>query len=169
VLQEQAKMGTDKSSFEIVSDSPARTFNIGCFIGQQLSAGDIIALTGELGAGKTSLTQGIASGLGVSKKYQITSPTFTLVNEYPGRLALYHVDVYRLAGSDDLLAMGYEDFFFGKGVTVIEWAEKIRDILPEESYLIRMIYVDENTRKIEIKGNDQVLSALVNELNVGGY
>lgn len=161
-------MTSDKSSLEIVSESSARTFDIGCSIGRRLSAGDIVALTGELGAGKTSLTQGIASGLEVSNKYQITSPTFTLVNEYPGRLTLYHVDVYRLAGSDDMLAMGYEDFFFGKGVTVIEWAEKIRDILPAESYVIKMTYVDEDTRKIEIYGNDQVLSALANELNVGG-
>lgn len=162
-------MDADKSSLKIVSGSHGRTMEIGRGIGQRLSAGDVIALTGELGAGKTSLTQGIASGLGVSDRYQITSPTFTLVNEYPGRLRLYHVDVYRLAGSDDLLAMGYEDFFFGEGVTVIEWAEKIRDILPDESYLITMTYVDENTRRIEISGNGQVLSALAKELNLGGY
>jgi tRNA threonylcarbamoyladenosine biosynthesis protein TsaE len=129
---------------------------VGRLLGAVLKAGDLVALTGELGAGKTCLTQGIAEGLGISGEYRITSPTFTLVNEYPGRLTLYHVDVYRLAGQTDLYDLGFDEFSEGQGVVVIEWAEKIREAVPEGALWIFLSYVDDATRRIEIAAPDEI-------------
>ena len=103
---------------EIVSPNAEYTFSLGKNLGEALHEGDVVALIGDLGTGKTTLTQGIARGLGISEGYPITSPTFTLINEYPGRHVLYHLDVYRLQGARDLEDMGYEEYFFGQGVVV---------------------------------------------------
>src|SRR5665647_2885496 len=104
-------MAGQRASLILISKSPTETFSIGRLLGEGLTEGDCVALTGELGAGKTCLTQGIAAGLGVPDCYVVTSPTFTLINEYPGGDAiLYHLDVYRLTGSEDLLEMGYEEY-----------------------------------------------------------
>lgn len=119
-----------------------------------------MALTGELGAGKTCLTQGIAKGLEISEGYYVTSPTFTLINEYPGRIPLYHMDVYRLSGSRDLEDMGYEEYFYGDGVVVIEWAEKVDDIIPAEALLINLEHIDNNKRKIRISSESGILSII---------
>jgi tRNA threonylcarbamoyladenosine biosynthesis protein TsaE len=154
---------------KMISGDPTKTFYIGRILGEALTAGDIVALTGELGAGKTCLTQGIARGLGVPEVYQITSPTFTLVNEYPGRLNLIHLDVYRLSSSRDLQDLGYEEFFFGKGVTVIEWAEKIQDIIPEKSLSVTMAYLDQNQRSIDMKGPPDQITRISNVLKEGGF
>jgi tRNA threonylcarbamoyladenosine biosynthesis protein TsaE len=154
---------------KMISGDPTKTFYIGRILGEALTAGDIVALTGELGAGKTCLTQGIARGLGVPEVYQITSPTFTLVNEYPGRLNLIHLDVYRLSSSRDLQDLGYEEFFFGKGVTVIEWAEKIQDIIPEKSLSVTMAYLDQNQRSIDMKGQPDQITRISNILKEGGF
>jgi tRNA threonylcarbamoyladenosine biosynthesis protein TsaE len=153
----------------MISGDPTKTFHIGRILGETLTAGDIVALTGELGAGKTCFTQGIARGLGVPEVYQITSPTFTLVNEYPGRLNLIHLDVYRLSSSRDLQDLGYEEFFFGKGVTVIEWAEKIQDIIPEKSLSVTMAYLDQNQRSIDMKGPPDQITRISNVLKEGGF
>lgn len=143
----------DRSSFVLISNSPQETFRIGKVLGRFLKGGDCVALTGELGAGKTSLTQGIASGLGVPDSYAVTSPTFTLINEYPGRDApLYHVDVYRLAGPADLDETGYEECLLGNGVLVIEWAERILEAVPDDSLFVVISLLDENVRKIEFSG-----------------
>ena len=156
-------------SLQIVSESPAATFRVGAILGELLETGDIVALTGELGAGKTCLTQGIARGLGIPESYPITSPTFTLANEYPGRLNLIHLDVYRLSGSQDLQDLGYEEFFFGRGVTVIEWAEKIGDVIPDQSIWVAMAYVDRNRRSIEISGRQDRMVAISKALKEGGF
>lgn len=153
----------------MISGDPTKTFHIGRILGEALTAGDIVALTGELGAGKTCLTQGIARGLGVPEVYQITSPTFTLINEYPGRLNLIHLDVYRLSSSRDLQDLGYEEFFFGKGVTVIEWAEKIQDIIPEKSLSVTLAYLDQNQRSIDMTGQPDQITRISNVLKEGGF
>jgi tRNA threonylcarbamoyladenosine biosynthesis protein TsaE len=117
-------MAFQRSTVVLFSKSPSETFRIGRILGETLKGGDCVALTGELGAGKTCFTQGIARGLGVPDAYVVTSPTFTLLNEYPGKdTALYHLDVYRLTGSADLAEMGYEEYLQGGGVMVIEWAD----------------------------------------------
>lgn len=142
----------DKMEIHIISGSPERTFEIGEIIGRGLKRGDILALSGELGSGKTCFTQGLAKGLDVPAQYNVTSPTFTLLNEYPGRLKLSHLDVYRLSGAQDIEEIGYEDYFFGPGVIVIEWAEKIEQLIPAYGIWIFFRHVDENTREIVIAG-----------------
>lgn len=113
---------------EIITKGPEETLKLGAILGALLQKGDVIGLFGELGTGKTVFTQGIAQGLKV--KDYVTSPTFTLINEYLGCLPLFHFDVYRLNDPEELLELGYEEYFFGDGVTVIEWAGKIEDYLP---------------------------------------
>jgi len=154
---------------QIISRGSEDTHLIGRIIGKLLTAGDIIALIGDLGTGKTCITQGIARGLGISESYAITSPTFTLINEYPGRHVLYHFDVYRLQGSNDLEDMGYEEYFYGKGVSVIEWAEKITDIIPESAITICITFLDENTRRIEISAPEKRMEEISSALSEGGF
>jgi len=155
----------------LISESAEETQNIGRIIGEGLVGGDIVALTGELGSGKTCITRGIARGIGVPEEYRITSPTFTLINEYPGRTTLYHVDVYRLSGSHDLKEMGYEEYFYGDGITVIEWADKIKDILPEddERINVRLKYIDENKREIKISGRTDEIEIISRKIEREGF
>ena len=145
-------MDNENALVEIESESAEQTFAMGFAVGQQAEEGDVFALSGELGAGKTCFTGGLARGLGVGEDYTITSPTFTLVNEYPGRLRLYHFDVYRLNRIGELDDLGYDEYVSGKGVVAIEWAEKIAGALPPDTVSIHFTYVDENKRTIRISG-----------------
>ena len=155
-------MSSQKNTkIEIISESAGQTEEIAYLIGKKLRAGDVLALSGELGSGKTCFTAGLARGLEVNEEYQITSPTFTLINEYPARYRLYHFDVYRLKGYSDFEDLGYEEYFCANGVCVIEWAEKIVQILPADAFFISFEYVDENKRKIVIKGLKDRLKELV--------
>ena len=154
---------------EICSPNAEYTFSLGKNLGEALHEGDVVALIGDLGTGKTTLTQGIARGLGISEGYPITSPTFTLINEYPGRHVLYHLDVYRLQGARDLEDMGYEEYFFGQGVVVIEWAEKIMDILPDAALFIRISYVEENKRDLVLEGPEDRMESMIKALESGGF
>jgi len=149
-------------AFSIVSHSPEETYAFGKRLGERLQPGDVIALSGELGAGKTCLVQGIAKGLDVREEYGITSPTFTLINEYPGRLILYHLDMYRLSGIQDLHDIGYDACFNDRGVVVIEWAEKIEEVLPENTLFISLEYVSENERKLVLYDVSGKLSEIFN-------
>lgn len=164
----EERSGT-RTSLVLMSSHPDETFRIGRTIGQGLRKGDCVALTGELGAGKTCLTQGIAAGLGVPESYCVTSPTFTLVNEYPGReMSLYHLDVYRLGGPADLDELGYEEYLTGNGVTVIEWAEKVADAVPGDALRIELTYVDETVRRIEITGCPEKIASWERTFKRGG-
>ncbi len=153
----------------LISNSAGDTQTIGKTIGKYLRGGDVVALIGELGSGKTCITRGIARGVGVSEKYRITSPTFTLLNEYPGRITLYHLDIYRLSGSRDLEEMGYEEYFYSDGVIVIEWAEKIKKILPEGCFNVYLRYIDENKRELNISGRRNTIEKIAEELKRGGF
>jgi tRNA threonylcarbamoyladenosine biosynthesis protein TsaE len=156
------------ASLNVVSGSAEETLSIGRIIGESLNAGDIVALTGELGAGKTCLAKGIAIGLGVSENHSITSPTFTLINEYRGNVLLYHFDLYRLIGLHDMEDLGYEEYLYGDGVCVIEWAEKIRDCFSDEVISIELTYLDENRRSISVSGEGGRISDISNALKNGG-
>ena len=159
----------ERSVMVLLSKSPEETFRIGRILADGLEAGDVVALTGELGSGKTCLTQGIANGLGVPESYVVTSPTFTLINEYPGRrVDLYHLDVYRLKGCADLAEMGYDEYLSGRGVMVIEWAEKIRGAVPVDALFVVMTYLEENVRKIEISGCPDRIGFWEKTLKEGG-
>lgn len=112
------------------------TIELGRKIGSMLHKGDILAMQGTLAAGKTTITKGIAESLGVTDV--ITSPTFCLISEYEGKLPLYHLDVYRLEGSEDFINLGTDDMLYGDGVSVIEWSEKIMDELPKDVITIKL-------------------------------
>ena len=133
----------------IFSNSLSQTRKLGKKIGEILESGTVIRLIGDLGSGKTSLVQGIAEGLGVSPEYYITSPTFTLINEYPGRHTLYHVDLYRLETAVDFENIGLLDILFDDGVVAIEWAEKLAEDL-KNPITIKLTIVDDHSRKIQI-------------------
>lgn len=149
----------------LISNNIEETINLGRIIGEELNRGNIIALIGELGSGKTCITRGIARGMGISEEFHITSPTFTLINEYPGRIPLYHLDVYRLSGSGDLEDLGYEEYFYGKGAIVIEWADKIKDIIPPDSIFVYLKYLGEMKREIEISYEGDNTSEIIKRIN----
>lgn len=126
--------------------SAQETVELGKKIGSVLKPNDVIALTGQLGAGKTTLIQGIAQGAGV--KDYVTSPTFIIINEYQGRIPFYHVDLYRLELIKDVEMLGIEDYFARGGACVIEWAEKLEDLLPKTAEKIELKLISENVREI---------------------
>ena len=115
----------------IETHDPEETFEVGRTIGMNAKPGQIYALTGDLGVGKTVFTQGVAAGLGITEP--VNSPTFTIIQEYEdGRLPFYHFDVYRIGDLEEMEEIGYDDYFFGQGICLIEWAELIEEILPEK-------------------------------------
>lgn len=135
---------------KIKLNSEADTRSLGLRIADALEPGDIVALIGDLGTGKTSLTKYIAEGLGVTE--EISSPTFTIIKEYrSGRLPLYHFDVYRLGSGEELLDIGAEDYLEGDGACIIEWADIVADVLPADSLVVQLDYgMHENERTAEI-------------------
>ena len=135
---------------KFVSKSVKETINFGKRLGRILHPGDIVALCGELGSGKTILTKGIAEGLGVKSSRYVNSPTFVILKEYKGRMPLYHFDIYRLNDVSEFSTVGYSEYFYGKGTSVIEWADKIIDILPKDFLKIEMSVKTENERRISI-------------------
>jgi tRNA threonylcarbamoyladenosine biosynthesis protein TsaE len=116
--------------------SREQTIQLGQKIGSKLQKGDILAMQGTLAAGKTTITKGIALALGI--KEDITSPTFCLISEYEGKMPLYHMDVYRLDGTEDFINLGVDDMLYGNGVCIIEWSEKIMDELPKNTIIIKL-------------------------------
>ena len=133
-------------SMEMVSNSPAQTRKIGMKLGKLAASGDVIFLVGSLGAGKTCLTQGIARGLGIHE--YTASPSFVLVREYKGKLPLYNIDLYRLDRIEEVAQLGLNDYLYGNGVCVIEWADKGLTVLPEKHLLIEMQIISPLKRKL---------------------
>ncbi|MGI6007945.1 MAG: tRNA (adenosine(37)-N6)-threonylcarbamoyltransferase complex ATPase subunit type 1 TsaE [Ruminococcus sp.] len=136
---------------------PEETFALGVKIGQKASRGQIYTLTGDLGVGKTVFTQGIARGLGITEP--VSSPTFTIVQVYEeGRLPLYHFDVYRIGDLEEMEEIGYDDYFFGEGVCLVEWAELIKELIPERAVRITIekdLEKGFDYRKIIIEGMEE--------------
>lgn len=128
--------------------SAAETVELGCMIGKALKPNDVIALIGPLGAGKTTFVQGVALGLGI--KDYITSPTFIIINEHLGRIPLYHIDLYRLEDQASIEDLGIEEYFTKGGVCVIEWAERLGELLPEEAKKIELQVISEDERQINL-------------------
>ena len=125
--------------------SAEETIELGKKIGSLLKKGDIIAMQGTLAAGKTTITKGIAQSLGV--KDEITSPTFCLISEYEGKMPLYHMDVYRLEGGEDIINLGVEDLMYGNGVSLIEWSEKVMDELPKKTIILKIEPIEGTTER----------------------
>ena len=134
----------------MISNSVEETIKIGIRLAGKLKKGDVVALIGDLGSGKTILTKGIAEGLGVKNPRYVNSPTFVIIKEYKGKMPLYHFDLYRLNRSTALDAESYEEYFYGDGVSVIEWADKIRPLLPKKYIEVKLKVAGESRRKIEI-------------------
>ena len=133
--------------------SPVETQTIGKQIGASLKTGDVIALVGDLGAGKTCLTQGIARGIGIASHEVVNSPSYTLINEYAGEIPIYHIDLYRLKHHGEIVDLGLEEYLEGTGICVIEWADRMTHLLPANHIQITMTWVDESTRTIELQRN----------------
>lgn len=155
-------------TFKFHTHSDKETIKFGREIGALLKAGDVVALTGPLGSGKTWLTKGIALGLGVDPGMVITSPSFSLVNEYTAGCTLYHMDLYRLERISDILATGLEEYLYNDGVAVVEWADRLPEILPEWRLTANFEIIDDQGREITLKGeNSRALEIIKNlERNV---
>jgi tRNA threonylcarbamoyladenosine biosynthesis protein TsaE len=131
----------------LISNSVAETIATGCTYGGSAQPGDVFALSGDLGAGKTQFVKGFVAGLG--SRAEVTSPTFVLVHEYEdGRLPVYHFDFYRLDQSEAVLRLGFDDYVFGDGVSLIEWADRYPDLIPKKAKWLFFELKDENTRVI---------------------
>ena len=149
----------------IRTQSAKETVQLGKRIGKMLRSGDVVALIGELGAGKTQLIKGLAAGIGVVRAGYLVSPSFTLVHEYQGRIPLYHVDLYRLGTEEETEDLGIEEYLAKDGVTAIEWADKIPSLLPKESLWIALRYLDRRTRSIHLLAKGVRYDELVKKLS----
>lgn len=130
----------------IISHTPGETFELGRSLAAQLRRGDVLALAGDLGAGKTQFAKGIAAGLGVSS--EVMSPTFTLIHEHEGRLPFFHIDLYRLESEEEVLRIGLDDYLAGEGVTLVEWADKFPGLMPRGVRWIRFRPLEGDDREI---------------------
>ncbi|WP_255263821.1 tRNA (adenosine(37)-N6)-threonylcarbamoyltransferase complex ATPase subunit type 1 TsaE [Peptoniphilus sp. oral taxon 386] len=147
---------------ELILNNLEETKKFGEKLGSLLKKGDVVCLNGDLAAGKTTLTKSIGIGMGIDD--YITSPTFTIVNEYYGKLNLYHFDTYRLEGDNDVYYLGFDEYFYGDGVCVVEWADRISSSLPECYLELNITQLDENKRKIEINAVGDRAKELMEDL-----
>lgn len=146
--------------YRFVSESPEQTMDFAMRLAELLQPGDVLTLEGDLGAGKTTFTKGIAKGLGV--KRTVNSPTFTIIKEYQGRLPLYHMDVYRVeSGEEDF---GFEEYFEGEGITIVEWAKLIEEQLPEERLMIELFHQGDDKREIALSPSGEKYVEICEEL-----
>lgn len=145
---------------KIETSSELETRTLASKLARLLKPGDVITLNGELGSGKTTFTKGIASGLGILE--MVTSPTFTIVKEYDGELPLYHMDAYRLEHSEE--DIGFSEYFYGNGISVVEWAQFIKHYLPPDRLDIEIKYIDENSRLIIFKPQGDYYKQITAEL-----
>ena len=150
----------------VATSSPEETLALGKKLGQALQRGDVLAMVGDLGAGKTVLTKGIAAGLGADPN-AVTSPTFVLMTRHQARLPLHHFDAYRLSGAEEMIDIGAEETFYGEGVSVVEWADRVAEALPEDHLMIVLRVSGESERQIRFvpKGpRSAVLAAICSSL-----
>ena len=139
---------------EFITHSPEETERVGQALGQVLKPGTVIAYTGDLGAGKTAFTRGLARGLGATDR--VTSPTFTIVNEYlSGRLPLFHFDMYRLGSADELFDIGWEDYLLRGGICAVEWSENVQEAM-EDAITVAIEKTGEESRRITVTGGDEL-------------
>jgi tRNA threonylcarbamoyladenosine biosynthesis protein TsaE len=164
--------GVSRKRAVIDSHSASQTKRIGTLIGRFLKPGSLVALSGELGTGKTQLIKGLARGLGVDRKYDVSSPSFVLINEYPGDTPLYHIDLYRLSEGTDLEELGLEEYVYGNGVTAVEWAEKASPFIPLEHIWISIQWKGPRHRQLIIKAvgrrNVEIIEAVHKDVEESG-
>jgi tRNA threonylcarbamoyladenosine biosynthesis protein TsaE len=146
--------------------STSETIRIGKRLGSLLLRGDVVALVGELGTGKTQFIKGLAAGAGVRDTRYISSPSFTLINEYTGKMPLYHIDLFRLREEKEAEELGLEEYLGGEGITAIEWADRIPSLLLRELIWIQIRYTGKQTRSIEIVGKGKHYEKLLKEFGI---
>jgi len=146
---------------------PEAMRRLGRWLGEHLCPGDVLALTGDLGAGKTTLTQGIALGLGVPEHIYLTSATFTMIQEYPGRIPLFHVDLYRLEKGVDPWSLGLEEILYGSGLVVIEWADFLPQNYLKDHLELAITFMGETFRQVSIKSYGHRYEGVLGKLNKG--
>lgn len=139
------------NTFEWTSNSLEETNDFGRKLAGLLKVGDIVCLLGDLGAGKTTLVKGIAEELGIDRAY-VTSPTFVLMNQYEGNLPIYHFDLYRLDQQAQVALIGYDEFLYGDGVSIVEWADRMEDLMPKEYLSISIKHAGQTSRTFNITG-----------------
>jgi len=147
----------------LTTKSPEETLILGENLGKFLEPGDIVLLFGDLGAGKTTLTQGICKGLGLSVGEYIRSPTFTLINEYLGKFPIYHIDLYRMENLEDIEALGLEDVLFGQGISIVEWSEKL---FPIDKNQAPILGIDERIEVRIVWENEFQRSFFIQSINM---
>ena len=157
-------MSTEMTALQLISRSPEQTQCLGAQLGKLAQAGDVFLLCGSLGSGKTCLTQGIAWGLGVDE--YASSPSFVIAREYYGRLPLYHIDLYRLDRIEEVVELGLDEYLYGNGVCVIEWAVRGLSVLPQENLLIRLSYVSNVERSLSLEPEGSRYLELMESLNL---
>ncbi len=156
------------TALSIVTQSYEETQKLGEEMGRSLPPGSIVALTGQLGSGKTTLVQGIGKGLGI--RCLIKSPSFVIIHEYLGPVPLYHFDLYRITQAEEIISLGYQDYFYqNKGIVVIEWAEKMKDFLPGEYLKIELEIVNLSKRRIVIGAYGSFYRDVIEKMKKGGY
>ncbi len=151
-------------SVRLTTKSEQETIAFGALVGGYLARGDFVALIGELGTGKTSLVKGLARGLGVPEQTYVRSPTFTLVHTYRGRCPLFHIDCYRLKDPREIEDVDYRTIFYGAGVTVVEWAERILPYLPSSYLLITLYHLEETSREMCVTAVGSRSEAVVEQI-----
>jgi tRNA threonylcarbamoyladenosine biosynthesis protein TsaE len=153
-----------QTDLNIITHSADETHAVGKTVGEWIETKTVITLSGDLGAGKTVWVQGLARGLAVPEEYYVTSPTYTLINEYPGRIPLFHIDLYRLDDTVDLEEIGFMEILHGDGIVAIEWADRLQPHLPPERLDVRLTIEDESVRKIGLSAYGQGTVNLVRNL-----
>jgi tRNA threonylcarbamoyladenosine biosynthesis protein TsaE len=142
-----------QDTLDFISHSEAQTRRLGARLATLLNPGDVLALMGELGSGKTRWVQGVCQGLAVSDP--VVSPTFTLVNEYQGRWPVYHIDLYRITDPAEMLTFGLEEYLYGSGISLVEWADRAEDFLPDEYLIVELHHLEETKRRIVLRSPSQ--------------
>ena len=149
---------------QITTGSPQETEQLGVEIGSLLSSGCFVALLGQLGGGKTCLTRGVVASLAPQSAHLVASPTYAIMNCYPGDTPVYHFDFYRLTGDNDIAELGFEELFYGDGVCIVEWSERLTELLPPDVLTILFEYAGDNRRMITMTSSGQKSDALLEQL-----
>ncbi|MCB0165272.1 MAG: tRNA (adenosine(37)-N6)-threonylcarbamoyltransferase complex ATPase subunit type 1 TsaE [Anaerolineae bacterium] len=157
----------EPNTLDFISHSETQTRRLGMRLAPLLQAGDVLALIGDLGSGKTRWIQGVCQGLHVTDP--VISPTFTLVNEYRGRLPVYHIDLYRLADAAESLSFGLEEYLYGNGITLVEWADKALDYFPKSYLAIELYYLEDTKRRVVMRPYGDRFSHVLNEFKLAAF
>lgn len=148
----------------ITTGSPEETERLGAVIGSLLQPGSFLALRGDLGGGKTCLTRGVVAALAPHSAHLVASPTYAIMNCYPGGIPVYHFDFYRLAGDDDIVDLGFEEFFYGDGVCIAEWSERLDELMPADVLTMQFDHAGDDQRRIAITASGQKSETVLKQL-----